>query len=138
MRSSSVPAQRVGITTVYVTHDQSEAMVMSDRIVVMFDGVASHGAPPTIYGRPASRQVANSSACPTSFPAASPRGERRAAASRRRRRCNACAAALGARKRRAAGVPPEAVALSIERPSDAINLFGQGASATISATTDTA
>ena len=30
--------KRVGITTLYVTHDQAEAMVMSDRIVVMFDG----------------------------------------------------------------------------------------------------
>ena len=38
--------KRVGITTVYVTHDQAEAMVISDRIVVMFDGhihqVGSH------------------------------------------------------------------------------------------------
>src|SRR3984893_7294276 len=52
--------QRVGITTVYVTHDQSEAMVMSDRVVVMFDGIVSQfGTPPSIYGRPASRKVAN-------------------------------------------------------------------------------
>jgi putative spermidine/putrescine transport system ATP-binding protein len=52
--------QRVGITTVYVTHDQSEAMVMSDRVVVMFDGAISQCAAPTeIYQRPATRQVAN-------------------------------------------------------------------------------
>lgn len=52
--------QEVGITTVYVTHDQGEAMVMSDRIVVMFDGsVHQVGAPTEIYDRPASRQVAS-------------------------------------------------------------------------------
>ena len=52
--------QDVGITTVYVTHDQGEAMVMSDRIVVMFDGrVHQVGAPTEIYDRPASRQVAS-------------------------------------------------------------------------------
>jgi putative spermidine/putrescine transport system ATP-binding protein len=51
--------KRVGITTVYVTHDQAEAMVMSDRIVVMFDGrIAQSGAPAEIYARPASRRVA--------------------------------------------------------------------------------
>jgi putative spermidine/putrescine transport system ATP-binding protein len=52
--------QRVGITTVYVTHDQAEAMVMSDRVVVMFDGTISQCATPAeIYQRPATRQVAN-------------------------------------------------------------------------------
>ncbi len=51
--------KRVGITTLYVTHDQSEAMVMSDRVVVMFDGeVAQFGAPEEIYARPCSRRVA--------------------------------------------------------------------------------
>jgi putative spermidine/putrescine transport system ATP-binding protein len=52
--------KRVGITTVYVTHDQAEAMVISDRIVVMFDGrVHQIGSPVEIYTRPASREVAN-------------------------------------------------------------------------------
>ncbi|HEY0185568.1 MAG TPA: ABC transporter ATP-binding protein [Rhodopila sp.] len=52
--------QRLGITTIYVTHDQAEAMVMSDRIVVMFGGLVSQfDTPETIYGRPASRQVAD-------------------------------------------------------------------------------
>jgi putative spermidine/putrescine transport system ATP-binding protein len=51
--------RRVGITTIYVTHDQAEALTMSDRIVVMFDGkVAQVGAPQDIYERPASRAVA--------------------------------------------------------------------------------
>ena len=44
----------VGITTVYVTHDQEEAMAISDRIAVMKDGVIQHvGTPKNIYQRPA-------------------------------------------------------------------------------------
>ncbi len=51
--------QRVGITSIYVTHDQSEAIVMSDRIVVMFDGqISQAGTPSDIYDRPVNRQVA--------------------------------------------------------------------------------
>ncbi|HUX21037.1 MAG TPA: ABC transporter ATP-binding protein [Spirochaetia bacterium] len=43
----------VGITTVYVTHDQEEAMAISDRIAVMQSGVIQHiGTPPEIYHRP--------------------------------------------------------------------------------------
>ena len=45
---------RVGITTVYVTHDQEEAMAISDRIAVMKDGVIQHiGKPKDLYQRPA-------------------------------------------------------------------------------------
>jgi spermidine/putrescine ABC transporter ATP-binding subunit len=52
--------KRVGITTVYVTHDQAEAMVISDRIVVMFDGRIRQVGPATeIYLHPASREVAD-------------------------------------------------------------------------------
>ena len=44
----------VGITTVYVTHDQEEAMAVSDRIAVMKDGDIQHiGTPKNIYQRPA-------------------------------------------------------------------------------------
>ncbi len=51
--------RRVGITTIYVTHDQAEALTMSDRVVVMFGGrVAQVGEPEDIYDRPASRAVA--------------------------------------------------------------------------------
>ncbi|MBU3737802.1 MAG: ABC transporter ATP-binding protein [Rhodoferax sp.] len=51
--------RRVGITTVYVTHDQAEALTMSDRVVVMFAGrVAQVGPPRDIYERPVSRAVA--------------------------------------------------------------------------------
>ncbi|MCK5930958.1 MAG: ABC transporter ATP-binding protein [Fulvimarina manganoxydans] len=51
--------QRVGITSIYVTHDQIEAMSMSDRIVVMNKGrIEQIGAPADIYSRPVSRFVA--------------------------------------------------------------------------------
>ncbi|MCU0906196.1 MAG: ABC transporter ATP-binding protein [Rhodobacteraceae bacterium] len=51
--------KRVGITTLYVTHDQSEAMTMSDLVVVMFDGrIAQADAPRAVYDRPSSEAVA--------------------------------------------------------------------------------
>jgi putative spermidine/putrescine transport system ATP-binding protein len=51
--------RKLGITTIYVTHDQEEALSMSDRIVVMNAGVAEQvGDPLTIYARPATRFVA--------------------------------------------------------------------------------
>ena len=51
--------QRLRTTTVYVTHDQIEAMTMADRIVVMRDGhVAQAGAPLDLYDRPANPFVA--------------------------------------------------------------------------------
>jgi putative spermidine/putrescine transport system ATP-binding protein len=50
--------RRVGITALYVTHDQAEAMVMSDRIVVMFDGIIHQvGSAEDIYDRPTTRAV---------------------------------------------------------------------------------
>ncbi len=45
--------QRLGTTTVYVTHDQIEAMTMADKIVVMHDGLVEQiGAPLELYDRP--------------------------------------------------------------------------------------
>jgi ABC-type Fe3+/spermidine/putrescine transport system ATPase subunit len=50
----------VGITSVYVTHDQAEALVMSDEIIVMSDGrIQQTGDPHDIYARPANRYVSN-------------------------------------------------------------------------------
>jgi spermidine/putrescine transport system ATP-binding protein len=51
--------REVGITFVYVTHDQGEALTMSDRIAVMNDGVIEQlGSPREIYEHPATRFVA--------------------------------------------------------------------------------
>jgi spermidine/putrescine transport system ATP-binding protein len=50
----------LGITFLFVTHDQEEAMTMSDRIVVMKEGVIQQlGAPKSIYNEPINRYVAN-------------------------------------------------------------------------------
>jgi iron(III) transport system ATP-binding protein len=52
--------QRLGITSVYVTHDQEEALAISDRIVVMNRGLIEQiGDPHTLYTRPATRFVAD-------------------------------------------------------------------------------
>jgi ABC-type Fe3+/spermidine/putrescine transport system ATPase subunit len=61
MRTELVRLQReVGITSIYVTHDQSEALVMSDRVVVMNGGAIQQiGDPHTIYVRPANAFVAS-------------------------------------------------------------------------------
>ena len=51
--------QRTGRTFVYVTHDQAEAMSMSDQIAVMMDGsIVQSGTPRAIYERPATREIA--------------------------------------------------------------------------------
>jgi multiple sugar transport system ATP-binding protein len=51
--------QRLKTTTVYVTHDQIEAMTMADKIVVMHDGIVEQmGAPLDLYDRPANLFVA--------------------------------------------------------------------------------
>jgi ABC-type Fe3+/spermidine/putrescine transport system ATPase subunit len=50
---------RLGITSVYVTHDQEEALALSDRVAIMSRGrLEQVGPPEEIYGRPASRFVA--------------------------------------------------------------------------------
>ncbi|MEW9310528.1 ABC transporter ATP-binding protein [Labrys neptuniae] len=51
--------QRLGVTSIFVTHDQEEAMSISDRIAVMHQGrVEQMGTPQDIYARPATRYVA--------------------------------------------------------------------------------
>jgi sulfate transport system ATP-binding protein len=50
---------KTGVTTILVTHDQQEALEISEQVVVMFDGrVAQAGPPEEIYDRPASARVA--------------------------------------------------------------------------------
>jgi len=52
--------KELGITVIYVTHDQSEAMTMSDRIVVMNAGMVQQiGRPFDVYTRPANKMVAD-------------------------------------------------------------------------------
>lgn len=60
MRSEIINLHRkIGATTVYVTHDQTEAMTMADRIVVMKDGVIMQvGTPYELYFNPANEFVA--------------------------------------------------------------------------------
>jgi ABC-type sugar transport system ATPase subunit len=60
MRYELVELQRrLGQTSLYVTHDQSEAMLMSDRIILMKDGeMIQSGTPQDLYNRPATRFAA--------------------------------------------------------------------------------
>ncbi|MDP2084985.1 MAG: ABC transporter ATP-binding protein [Gemmobacter sp.] len=52
--------RELGITAIFVTHDQEEALSISDRIVVMNGGIAEQvGSPFEVYNRPATRFVAN-------------------------------------------------------------------------------
>ena len=52
--------QRLGITALFVTHDQAEALSMSDRVAVMGDGkIVQEGSPAEIYQRPQTRYVAD-------------------------------------------------------------------------------
>ncbi len=52
--------QQTGVTAVYVTHDQAEALAMSDRVAVMHEGrIVQVGTPKEIYGRPQTEFVAN-------------------------------------------------------------------------------
>ena len=52
--------RRMGITSVYVTHDQAEAMVISDRVAIMESGnIVQIGSPEEIYEKPANRFVAD-------------------------------------------------------------------------------
>ena len=51
--------RRLGVTTIYVTHDQTEAMVLGDRVAVLKDGVLQqHASPQELYVRPANSFVA--------------------------------------------------------------------------------
>ena len=52
--------EQLGVTIIYVTHDQEEALVMSDRIAVMNDGrIEQCGLPTELYDEPATRFVAD-------------------------------------------------------------------------------
>jgi iron(III) transport system ATP-binding protein len=69
--------QRLGLTVAYVTHDQSEALAVSDQIIVMDQGIiAQHGTPQELYEYPASEFVAGFMGEAMLFPAtAMPSGQ---------------------------------------------------------------
>ncbi len=63
--------KKYGITTVYVTHDQTEAMVISDKIVILSKGeIMQQGTPGEIYSRPENRFVAGFMGTTNFIPAA--------------------------------------------------------------------
>ena len=114
--------QEVGITTIYVTHDQAEAMVIADRIAVMFSGrIHQLGTPREIYHRPATWMVAEFIGL-TNFIEGTVAGqadeylllETRLG----RLRCHGRAPESGARPTRLLAVRPEAIRLSRQPSGD--------------------
>ena len=89
----------VGITFVYVTHDQEEALTMSDRIAVFNEGrIEQVGAPADVYERPGNRSSRGSSVSRTSSSATdagSRSARRRSGCSRRDRTQAGCTARAG-------------------------------------------
>ena len=105
--------REVGITFVFVTHDQGEALTMSDRIAVMSDGrVEQIGTPQEIYNSPASLFVAGFIGSANLLPG---RGRRHATATRRGRATEQRQPRSG-RDRRAKRVRPAAPVSVMLRP----------------------
>ena len=105
--------QRLGITTIYVTHDQVEAMTLGDRVAVMSNGVLQQlGAPQDVYDRPANLFVAG-------FIGSPPMNLLRAEARRRRQRRRPLAAdRRSARRRRRPGTASRAPSAGDRRPAE--------------------
>ena len=138
--------RRTGITFVYVTHDQAEALALSDHIAVIHGGrLQQYGTPQEVYAKPANRVVADFMGLVNLVPATGDRpgdhrGGRRAQAPgfparrhRRRRRCRGVDPARehpAQRRRQPARAPPSASApfwatsASITRASTPVRRFG--------------
>jgi multiple sugar transport system ATP-binding protein len=108
--------QRLGVTTVYVTHDQVEAMTMGHRIAVLRDGTLQQcGAPRDVYARPANVFVAGFIGSPSMnlLEAEAKDGECRLGEVRIELTPEAAAAA-GARARVTVGLRPDALELAAD------------------------
>ena len=122
----------VGITSIYVTHDQTEALVMSDRVVVMDKGVIQQiGDPESIYAEPTNAFVANFIGVANLMEGKLlghdgeltdleiPLGDGRAPI--RLRATGAEGAPVGAKI--ILSIRPEDILLHLEKPAEAMNLF---------------
>ena len=103
--------KELGITTIFVTHDQEEAMSISDRIVVMYGGKAEQvGTPFEIYNRPETKFVANFVGTLNVLEGkVSDAGPERCASTARRSRCQGQAQRLGDRRAVSLALRPEAI-----------------------------
>jgi spermidine/putrescine transport system ATP-binding protein len=135
--------REVGITFVFVTHDQGEALTMSDRIAVMSQGVVEQiGTPQDIYHRPASLFVAGFIGSANLLPGTVTAHDGEAAVVQLHCGSVVAAANSSAEHRPAVGDPvsvmlrPEQLRASVEPPSDGLglettvaNIIFQGATA---------
>ncbi|MGR3540869.1 MAG: ABC transporter ATP-binding protein [Hasllibacter sp.] len=111
--------RQVGITFILVTHDQEEALIMSDRVAVMFEGeIAQIASPQQLYSRPADRRVADFLGAMNFLPATLRDGTAEIAGLGR------CAVApdqsLGADGAAEAGMRPEAMTMLDVQPVDGL------------------
>ena len=92
--------KKLGTTTVYVTHDQTEAMTLGDRVVIMRGGAVQQvGEPQNLYDHPANLFVAGFIGSPSmNFLAATV--PRRASCTRRWATCRSATGCAGSSKRR--------------------------------------
>jgi multiple sugar transport system ATP-binding protein len=116
----------LGVTTIYVTHDQVEAMTMGDRIAVMSKGVLQQvGSPPELYDRPVNVFVAAFIGSPAmNFATASPAGDGHTLAGRRMELVGAAARAAEQRrgKELLVGFRPEDLELNSDPGSGAVRI----------------
>ena len=110
--------QRLGITSVYVTHDQQEAMVIADRIVLMRNGVIEQmGTPESLYHRPQTRFAAEFVGLANIFAGEARDGEVRIDGGPVLKAADARSGPVEVIFR------PEQVRVTVERPADAANVF---------------